>query len=312
MTRLAAALAALLILAGCGPSDPKAGGAITLHVGSQKGSTKAMMVASGALDGATYRVEWSEFPAAQPLLEAIGSGAVDLGLAGDAPFMFAYQGGSPIKAIAAQTVGTYPAAALSILVPAGSPVRTLADLKGRKVATTRGSIGHYLVIRALIAAHLPPDYVALVFLSPGDAKAAFSSGAIDAWSAWTPYTSTALKQGARVLVDAPGLLEVHSFDVANERTLAAHRLILADFLAREARALHWAHDHPKDFAAVLARETGLPEDVALDYATKNSRLSVPLDAKVIDAQRTVLKDFQTAGAFKTARPVDAAFDPVSD
>jgi ABC-type amino acid transport substrate-binding protein len=72
-----------------------------LAVGSQRGGTKALMLASGALDGAPYRVEWSEFPAAQNLLEAIGAGAVDLGMASDAPFQFAYQNGQPIKAVAA-------------------------------------------------------------------------------------------------------------------------------------------------------------------------------------------------------------------
>ncbi|MGO7909938.1 ABC transporter substrate-binding protein, partial [Rhizobium leguminosarum] len=69
-----------------------------LKVGSQRGGTKAILIASGALEGAPYKIEWSEFAAAQPLLEAVGAQAVDLGEAGDAPFLFAYAGGSKIKA----------------------------------------------------------------------------------------------------------------------------------------------------------------------------------------------------------------------
>ena len=99
MNRIVAALSGLLLLAGCGGGV--SGDADTLHVGSQRGGTKALMLASGVLDGAPYKIEWSEFPAAQHLLEAIGGGAVDVGLTGDAPFIFAYQSGSRIQAVGA-------------------------------------------------------------------------------------------------------------------------------------------------------------------------------------------------------------------
>ncbi|MET0269311.1 MAG: hypothetical protein ABW173_02680 [Sphingomonas sp.] len=92
-------LAGLLALTACGRGDDARE---TLTVASQRGGTKAVMIASGALDGAPYAVEWSEFPAAQPLLEAVGGGAVDLGIAGDAPFMFAYKSCSPNRAVGVQ------------------------------------------------------------------------------------------------------------------------------------------------------------------------------------------------------------------
>ena len=91
------------------------------------------------------------------------------------------------------------------------------------------------------------------------------------------------------------------------QSLAANRAALTDFTAREAKALLWARDHPKDFAAALAKETGLPLDVALDYATKNARTAVTLDASVVESERQVLRDFQTAGSFQTSKPIDAAF-----
>lgn len=313
MRRLATALAALLALAACQrPPSAAGGGHDVLRVASQKGGTKALMIASGALAGAPYTVEWSEFPAAQPLLEAVGGGATDLGLAGDAPFMFAYQSGSPIKAVAAQVVPRYLPATLSILVPAASPARSLADLKGRTVATTRGSIGHYLVLRALTKAHLPPDWVTLTFLSPGDAKAAFSSGSLDAWAIWTPYAAAALKEGARIVVDAPGIVRNYSFDVANEQALAERRPLIADFVRREARALSWARQHPRAYAAVLAKDTGLPPDIALDFAEKYARIETPIDARLIADQRTVLDDFRRAGSVTTDRDIRSAFQPVLD
>jgi sulfonate transport system substrate-binding protein len=138
--------------------------AADLKVGSQRGGTKAVLLASGALEGAPYKIEWSEFPAAQPLLEALSAGAVDLGEAGDAPFLFAYAGGAKIKAVQAGKSG---GSATAILVRKDSPIRTVADLRGKKVATGRGSIGHYLLLRQIESAGLKPTDVTVVFLAPG-------------------------------------------------------------------------------------------------------------------------------------------------
>ncbi len=306
MKRLLLALGMLLSLAACGRGADS--GRETLHVGSQRGGTKAVMLASGALDGAPYAVEWSEFPAAQHLLEAIGGGAVDIGLVGDAPFMFAYQSGSRIQAVGAQYVKERPRAALALVVPAGSPARTLADLKGKTIATTRGSIGHHLVIRALAVAGLPADWVTFSFLSPGDAKAAFSSGAVAGWSVWTPYLATALKEKARIVVDGHDLVTGYGFEVANDDAIAGKPALLADFLKREAKGLAWAHANPDAYAAVLAKETGLPLEIARDYAFKNGRVSVPIDDAVIADQRRVLDDFRNAGAIAGKRDLAAAFN----
>lgn len=298
-----------LALAACGKGGG-AGGPGVLRVGSQKGGTKALMLASGALAGAAYTVEWSEFPAAQNLLEALGSNAVDLGLIGDAPFQFAYQSGSPIKAVAVQSVIDPPEGLLSILVPGDSPAHRLADLVGKRVATTHGSIGHYLVLRALAANGLKPDAVQLTFLSPSDARAALHTGAVDAWSAWAPYTVAALAEGARVVADGRGLSQGNSFDVASEQAIAEKRPLLQDFLAREAKAMDWARDHAADYAQVLARETGLPLAIALGTVQRQRRTRKPVDAALIKDQQVILDTFRNAHAFTGNRPIDAAFVPI--
>src|SRR5438105_14817149 len=111
----------------------------TLRVGDQKGNSQAVMEAAGALKDVPYKIEWKEFPAAAPLLEALSAGAIDTGLVGDAPFTFAAAANVPVKAIAAirQT-----REGLAILVPEASPMQSFADLRGKKIATGRGSIGH--------------------------------------------------------------------------------------------------------------------------------------------------------------------------
>ncbi|MBO9725684.1 MAG: ABC transporter substrate-binding protein [Novosphingobium sp.] len=302
---LLAGLAATVALAACGRGA--GANARVLRIGSQKGGTKSLMLASGALDGAPYRVEWSEFPAAQNLLEALGSSAVDLGLVGDAPFQFAYQAGSPIKAVGAQRTQTKLEGALSILVPAKSPVRDGKGLKGKRVATTRGSVGHYLVLRSMIASGLKPEDVKIVFLSPSDSRAALQSGAVDAWSTWMPYVAAAQAEGDRIVVDGHDFVQGYGFEVAPDSAIASKREQLSDFLLREARALEWAKGHIDEYGAVLAKETGLPPAIARATAEKNIRLRVPIDNRVISDQQIVLDTFRKFGEVKSVRPLDGAF-----
>ena len=305
---LAVALIAAIAIVAWWALRPAAGA--VLHVGSQRGGTKALMLASGALDGAPYRVEWSEFPAAQTLLEAIGAGAVDVGLAGDAPFQFAYQSGQPIRAVAGISANPRPRGALAIIVPQGSAIRDVAGLRGKRIATGRGSIGHYLLLRALAANGLKPDEVRISFLSPGDTKAAFDSGSIDAWSTWSPYVPAALASGARIVADGSDIFGSYAFDVANARFAIAKRAILADFLKREAGAYVWAKTHPRDYAVVLARETGLPADIALYHVGHQPFVRVPIDAAVRDEERRVVATFRSAGALAGQRPLDDAYLPL--
>ena len=304
---------AILLLAGIYAWVARGGAAATanvLDVGSQRGGTKALMLASGVLDGAPYKVEWSEFPAAQNLLEAIGAGAVDIGLAGDAPFQFAYQSGQPVRAIGALASKPRPPGALDIVVPARSDIRDTAGLRGKRIATTRGSIGHYLLLRALEAAHLKPTDVQIVFLSPGDTKAAFDSGSIDAWSTWSPYVPTVLASGGRILTEGSDYVTGYAFDAANGQSVVAKKALLTDFLQREARAYVWAKGHPQAYARVLAHETGLPLAIALYHVEHMPLARVPIDEALKSEERDVVARFRSAGALAGAQPLDAAYVPL--
>ena len=293
-------------LAACGKGGGAGGGEV-LRVGSQRGGTKTIMLASKMLEGVPYRIEWSEFPAAQHLLEALGAGAVDVGGVGDAPFLFAYQAGSPIKAV--QSTRYNPRnIANAVLVPKGSPAKSFADLRGRKIATGRGSVGHFLLLRALEKYAMKPADVQIIFLPPGDAKAAFASGSIDAWVVWNPYAGAALlHDGARAIVDARGVTTGYGYMVAGDAAIAARRPLIADFLARYARGQQWAAAHLDDYAGALARETGLPLADARYFADNELR-AVPSDAHVLAELNSVQETFRAAGAIQGTRPLEAAFD----
>jgi sulfonate transport system substrate-binding protein len=301
---LIAVLTVAILLAGCGAKGGD--GQTVLKVGSQKGGTKAVLIASGALEGVPYKIEWSEFAAAQPLLEAVGAGAVDLGEAGDAPFLFAYASGSRIKAVQAGKSG---GSSTALLVRKGSPIHGLADLRGKKIATGRGSIGHYLLLRLLEDAGLKPTDVQVVFLNPGDAKAAFTSGAIDGWVTWGSYVALAkLHDDATVLADGAGRLSGYGFEAASEAAIAGKRPQVEDFLRRLAKARRWAGEHPREFAAALSKETGLQPDVAL-YTVQQYRIApTPIDDTAVAEAKAVLDRFRAAGAVTSPRDVAGAFD----
>jgi len=184
-----------------------------LKVGSQRGGAKSMMTAAGVLDDLPYRIEWSEFPAAQSLLEAIGAGAVDVG------------------------------------------------------------------------------------------------GVVDAWATWSSYVASALLHGdARILADSRGLMTGQAFQAASESAIAAKRPQLRNFTERLDKAHRWAMQHPELYARALAEETGLPLDVATYVTTRQKLTTVPIDRNVIEEERNVLEHFIRAGALRTDRRLENAFD----
>lgn len=209
---------------------------MTLRLADQKGNMRAQLEAAGALDDLTYDIRWFEFPAAAPLAEALNAGAVDAGIIGDAPLLFALAAGARLKAIAVDKSDPYGTA---VLVRGDSPLRSANDLKGQRIATGRGSIGHFVALKALASVGLGEKDVEFRFLGPVDAKMALANGSVDAWATWEPYTAFAeTADKARVLVDGRGLWAGNSFLAATDSALAdpAKRAVLQDYLQRLASA----------------------------------------------------------------------------
>ena len=308
--RLLLAGALALSLAACGPRGGPSGQGpdAVLKIGSQKGSTRALLEASGALKGAPYRIEWSEFGAASPLLEALGAGAVDVGGVGDAPFVFAYAAGAPVRVVMAYRTGSALASSVAVIVPDGSPLHTPADLRGRKVATVRGSVGHYLLIRLLQANGVDPKSVQTVFLDPGSSRGALSSGAVDAWSTWSPYVGYGLLHDHdRRIGDGRGIMSGLGFMAANLHSLQTKPAVLRDFTVRLGRAYAWGRTHTDAYAVRLAAETGLPLDVAKDTAQRLSVTPTIMDDALEREEAGTLAAFRTAGVIGAAPDLKGAF-----
>jgi len=159
---------ALAAASGALPFSVSAQGRPVLKAGDQKGGLRALLESAGELKGLAYDIQWTEFPAAAPLAEALNAGAVDSGPIGDAPAIFALAAGTPIKIIGANRSDPFGTA---VLVRANSPLKTAADLRGKNIGTNRGSIGHFVALKALESAGLKPEDASLRFLPPADAQA---------------------------------------------------------------------------------------------------------------------------------------------
>jgi sulfonate transport system substrate-binding protein len=274
----------------------------TLRVGDQKGNSQAVMEAAGVLRDMPYTIEWKEFPAAAPLLEALGAGAIETGLVGDAPFTFAAAANVPVKAIGAvrQTQE-----GLAILVPRDSPIHSFEDLRGRKIATGRGSIGHQLILAALESRGWSPSDVQIVYLAPSDAKVAYVRGSVDAWSTWEPYVSQeeVLFQSRRVIT-AEGLMPGLGFQVASPNAIRDKRPELEDFLRRLTAARAWSQTNVNAYAESWGKLMNIPAAVPLNWLGRAKIRIAPIDDGVVADEQKTIDLYLRSGLIK--QKIDAA------
>src|SRR5258708_5166598 len=192
-----------------------------VRIGFQKYGKLVLLKSKGTLEDklkeAGYKVVWTEFPSGPPLLEALNVGAIDFGNTGEAPPIFAQAAGAPIQYVAYEPPAPKGEA---ILVPKDSPLKSVADLKGKKVALNKGSNVHYLLVKALEKAGVKYSEVELAFLAPADARAAFERGAVDAWVIWDPFQAAAeAATGARTLADGTGMVSNYQFYFSSKKFL---------------------------------------------------------------------------------------------
>ncbi len=264
-----------------------------LRIGYQKGSVSMVLAKSHQLLEQRFphtHIQWIEFPAGPQMLEALNVDSIDLGSTGDIPPLFAQAAGADLLYVGAEP--PKPQAEV-ILVPKDSPIHSVADLKGHKVAFQKGSSSHNLLLRALEQAGLSFKDIQPTYLTPADARAAFQQGDVDAWAIWDPYYSAALLQGnVRVLVDGSKLNQTGSFYLATRPYTEAHGPFVQQVLQvfSEADALTLSHrDQSID---LLAQAMGLPKPVIASYLDHRPPTTItPVSAHTAQAQQ------QTADLF---------------
>jgi sulfonate transport system substrate-binding protein len=271
---------------------------VKLRIGGQTDGLRSLLVASGVLTGKAYSISWSTFTSGPPLLEALQAGKIDLGGVGNTPPLFAAATKANFRIVAG--IPQRNRDGDTLLVPKSSSAKSLADLKGKKIAYTRGSSGHGFLIQALKKAGLKPSDVKLTDLTPGDSLAAFSSGKVDAWATWEPFVTIA-SANAKVLVSGKGYAASGlSFVTATTSALSdvKRRTAIRDYLVRLRKALKWGATHQDAWAKAFNAESNLPVDLARTSISKTLVDVVPARGSIISSEQTLANALAAAGALK--------------
>jgi sulfonate transport system substrate-binding protein len=252
-------------------------------------------------------VKWVEFSSGPPMLEAMNAGSIDFGAVGDSPPIFAQAAGAAIVYAAGQSSTN----GQGILVPSNSTIRSIADLKGRRIGFTKGSSAHNIVVQTLEKAGLGYEDITPVYLTPPDAGPAFANGSIDAWAIWDPYFAIAEKrQNARILINAGDVTKANSFYIANRGFATGHSAVLGDVIKVLAETARWAEAHRDQVAQALADVTGIPLDIQTMAAERSAFAIEPVSEDVIATQQGVADRFYKLGLIPKAIVIrDAIWKP---
>jgi sulfonate transport system substrate-binding protein len=270
--------------------------AVTLNVGDQKGTgAEAVLTAAGLLNTLPFHVHWSDFTSGPPMLEAMASSAVDIGGVGDAPPVFAASGGEQVEIVGArQTNGDQDA----VVVPKNSPITSIQQLKGKKIAYGSGSSANYNLLTVLTKAGLTTKDVSLANLQPALALAAFTSGDVAAWDIWPPYVQEVVADdGARVLATGSGYGSPYSFEVAAKAAVANpdKAAAIKVYLTTLDKAYVWAASHPSAWATAWGKAAGLPTSIMNVAAKVDATTPAQITSATVSAEQGLVNQFYAAG-----------------
>lgn len=293
-------------LAGCGNEGREP----TLRVADQAKALQSMLGPSGEGQPKEYRLNWSNFLGGPSVIAAQTGGSIDLGWMAETPVIFAQAAGSPIKVVAVSQ-GLAHAATIALAVPADSPIRTPADLKGKKISFAPGTNNQYLVARVLERAGLTLGDVTAVHVQ-GASGGSLGRKYVDAYIISEPALSKALaERSIRVLAyaGAPNTPDF-GYVVATDKALAdpAISARICDFVGRAARAARWRRDNPTKAAPANAKLYDIPVDLAERIVRNNPTGFRPIDAKTVASHQEEADFFLRHGLIRARTDAAALFD----
>ncbi len=278
--------------------------ATTVRIGYQKNGSLVIVRQQRLLEQKGIAAEFVEFTSGPPLLEALNAGAVDFGATGDTPPIFAQAAGSELVYVGAQPISGVNEA---VLVRADGPVQSLADLRGRRLAFTKGSSAHNVAVKVLAKAGLKPSDVQPVYLQPPDAGAAFRSGALDAWCIWDPFYAIAQQDPAtKVLTTAEGIAASNSFFLASRGFADKQADTVLQLLHTINDAARWANANPEPLAQLMSTVTGVPIEPQRVSAARGVYAVQPMDDRIVAQQQEIVDSFAALRIIPSKLDVRAA------
>jgi sulfonate transport system substrate-binding protein len=264
-----------------------------LNVGYQKASAsltllKAQGLLAERLKPLGYDVTWSVFTSGPPIMEALSAGAVDFAYTGEPPPIFAQAAGVPVVYAAA----TKPApGSVAILIGPDSPIKSVADLRGKKVAVAKGSSAHYLLVSALRHAGLQYSDITPIYVQPPDGRIALQSGNVDAWSIWDPFYAAATTAGLKLLADGTGLMPNRAFYLSRRSFADANGPALKAAVASVKEIEAWEPTHIPEIAADISKTTGVPANVLQVWFKRQKYGVEPVTPAILADQQTIADTF---------------------
>lgn len=293
-------------------ASPASAQTTVLRIGHQKFDPLTLVKNKGDLEkrlkplGVTA-VQWIEFPSGPPMLEALNAGSIDFARTGDAPPVIAQAAGVPLVYVG----GSAPKAKSSaVLVKPGSPIKAIADLKGKKVALAKSSSANYLIVKVLESAGLTWEDVKPAYLSPADARSAFEQGSVDAWVVWDPFYAAAQAQaGARVLRDSEGLVANRDFYLA-KKTFAEPNAAIIDAIRAETQTVAtWADANPTQVAELLSPLLKLDKSILEVVSKRRNYGFEAVTPEMVAEQQAIADSFYKLKVIPKAIKVAEAVQP---
>lgn len=278
-------------LGASGAAVAQQGGRV-LRIGHQKGWL-SILKGRGTLEKRLaplgVKVTWTEFTAGPVQLEALNVGSIDFGDVGEAPPIFAQAAGAPLVYAGA----TVPRPALeAVIVPKGSPIRSVADLKGKRVAYNKGSNVQYFLVKLLEKHGLKYADVQSVFLPPADARAAFEKGSIDAWIIWDPFLASAeVTLEARVLADAQGVVNNRGYYFSSLNYANRNDDVIKVVIDELNKIDQWAAANRGAIAQELSGLWGIPKPVVDKSVARTVYGTTPITRAILQEQQVIADTF---------------------
>lgn len=300
----AATFTSLALIAAAGAQELK-----EVRIGFQKAGLFPAVKARGTLEAAFkdrgIAVKWVEFAFGPPLLEALNTGNIDYGYTGDAPPIFAQAASANLLYVAALPLSGENE---GILVPKDSQIKTVADLKGKRIGIPKGSSAHNTTVAALEKAGIALTDVTPVYLGPADAATAFAGGQIDAWTIWDPYLALTQRSGARTVILSKDAHQTSAFFLANRTFTEKHPKIVGELNGIFARESDWASANRSAIIESLHETTKVDKE-ALAVAIDRTRFGVtPLTEAILSNQQKTADRFYKLGLIpKTITVKDIAW-----
>ncbi|HET9157156.1 MAG TPA: aliphatic sulfonate ABC transporter substrate-binding protein [Myxococcaceae bacterium] len=214
------------------------------------------------------KVTWLFSQGSNKANELLSSRSADLASTAGAAALLARTNGVPLKIVYVYSKPEWTA----LVVPKGSPLKSVAELKGKKIAATRGTDPFFFLLRTLQANGLRQTDVELVNLQHADGRTALERGQVDAWAGLDPHLAASeLEAGSRLLYRN---IDFNTFGTLNAREefLTAHPEVVRTVLAQYERARTWILAHPGEAVQILAEAAKLPPEVARKQLTERTVL----------------------------------------